>query len=83
MVANVLWGWLQQCQWSNWQHRRKPIWADALWQDIAAQVENLLVKVCYVDAHVSKSRVTEEPQNNEQADQAAKIEVSQVVLDWQ
>ena len=27
MVANALWGWLQQWKQSNWQHRGKPIWA--------------------------------------------------------
>ncbi|KAK4806485.1 hypothetical protein QYF61_013978 [Mycteria americana] len=55
----------------------------ALWQDIAARVENLVVKVRHVDAHVPKSRATEEHQNNQQVDQAAKIEVAQVDLDWQ
>ncbi|KAK4806926.1 hypothetical protein QYF61_012647 [Mycteria americana] len=72
-------------QWkqSNWQHRGKPIWAAALWQDIAARVENLVVKVHHVDAHVPKSQATEEHQNNQQVDQAAKIEVAQVDLDWQ
>ncbi|KAK4806216.1 hypothetical protein QYF61_001139 [Mycteria americana] len=43
MVANALWGWFQQWKQSNWQHRDKPIWAAALWQDIAARVENLVV----------------------------------------
>ncbi|KAK4830667.1 hypothetical protein QYF61_012767 [Mycteria americana] len=65
------------------QHRGKPIWAAALWQDIAAWVENLVVKVRHVDAHVPKSRATEEHQNNQQVDQAAQIEVAQVDLDWQ
>ncbi|KAK4823595.1 hypothetical protein QYF61_003795, partial [Mycteria americana] len=46
-------------------------------------VENLVVKVRCVDAHVPKSRATEEQQNNQQVDQAAKIEVAQVDLDWQ
>ncbi|KAK4810994.1 hypothetical protein QYF61_014466 [Mycteria americana] len=46
-------------------------------------VENLVVKVRHVDAHVPKSRATEEHQNNQQVDQAAKIEVAQVDLDWQ
>ncbi|KAK4815664.1 hypothetical protein QYF61_005410 [Mycteria americana] len=55
----------------------------SLWQDIAARVENLVVKVRHVDAHVPKSRATEEHQNNQQVDQAAKIEVAQVDLDWQ
>ncbi|KAK4825180.1 hypothetical protein QYF61_024660 [Mycteria americana] len=83
MVANALWGWLQQWKQSNWQCRKKPIWAAALWQDIAALVENLFVKVCHVDAHIPKSWATEEQQNNQQVDQAAKIEVAQVDLDWQ
>ncbi|KAK4825458.1 LOW QUALITY PROTEIN: hypothetical protein QYF61_027613 [Mycteria americana] len=83
MVANALWGWLQQGKQSNWQRRGKPIWAAALWQDIAARVENLVVKVHHVDAHVPKRRATEEHQNNQQVRQAAQIEVAQVDLDWQ
>ncbi|KAM9591484.1 uncharacterized protein ACIBXB_006281 [Morphnus guianensis] len=83
MVANALWGWLQQWKQSNWQRRGKAIWAAALWQDIAVRIEKLVVKVRHVDAHVPKSQATEEHQNNQQADQAAKIEVSQVDLDWQ
>ncbi|GAB0209834.1 hypothetical protein GRJ2_003449100 [Grus japonensis] len=83
MVANALWGWLQQWKQSNWQRRDKPIWAAPLWQDIAARLEKLVVKVCHVDAHIPKSWATEEHQNNQQVDQAAKIEVAQVDLDWQ
>ncbi|KAK4811071.1 hypothetical protein QYF61_016357 [Mycteria americana] len=83
MVANALWGWLQQWKQNNWQRRGKPIWVAALWQNIAARVENLVVKVRHVDAHVPKSRATEEHENNHQVDQAAKIEVAQVDLDWQ
>ncbi|KAK4806782.1 hypothetical protein QYF61_005578 [Mycteria americana] len=83
MVANALWGWLQQWKQNNWQRRGKPIWAAALWQDIAARVENLAVKVHHVDAHVPKGRATEEHQNNQQVDRAAKFEVAQVDLDWQ
>ncbi|GAB0192630.1 hypothetical protein GRJ2_001728300 [Grus japonensis] len=83
MVADALWGWLQQWKRSNWQRRGKPIWAAPLWQDIAAQLEKLVVKVRHVDAHIPKSRATEEHQNNQQVDQAAKIEVAQVDLDWQ
>ncbi|GAB0204239.1 ribonuclease H-like [Grus japonensis] len=60
MVANALWGWLQQWKRSNWQRRGKPIWAAPLWQDIAAWLEKLVVKVHHVDAHVPKSRPTEE-----------------------
>ncbi|GAB0209418.1 hypothetical protein GRJ2_003407500 [Grus japonensis] len=47
------------------------------------KLEKLVVKVRHVDAHVPKSRATEEHQNNQQVDQAAKIEVAQVDLDWQ
>ena len=54
-----------------------------MWQDIAAWVENLLVKVCHVDTHIPKSLATEEHRNNQQVDQAAKIEVAEVGLDWQ
>ncbi|RMC19716.1 hypothetical protein DUI87_03280 [Hirundo rustica rustica] len=53
------------------------------WKDIATRVEKLPVKVRHVDAHVPKSRANEEHQNNEQVDQAAKIEVSKIDLDWQ
>ncbi|GAB0208672.1 hypothetical protein GRJ2_003332900 [Grus japonensis] len=52
-------------------------------QNIAARLEKLVVKVCHVDAHIPKSQATEEHQNNQQVDQAAKIEVAQVDLDWQ
>ncbi|GAB0190168.1 hypothetical protein GRJ2_001482100 [Grus japonensis] len=83
MVANALWGWLQQWKRNNWQRRGKPIWAAPLWQHIAARLEKLVVKVRHVDAHVPKSRATEEHQNNQRVDQAAKIEVAQVDLDWQ
>ncbi|KAM9240262.1 ribonuclease H-like [Leptosomus discolor] len=65
MVANALWGWLQQWKKTNWQRRGKPIWAAALWQDIAARVENMTLKVHHVDAHMPKSCATEEHQNNE------------------
>ncbi|RMC21066.1 hypothetical protein DUI87_01923 [Hirundo rustica rustica] len=68
---------------ANWQRRGKPIWAADEWKDIAARVEKLPVKVRHVDAHVPKSRANEEHQNNEQVDQAAKIEVSKIDLDWQ
>ncbi|KAK4832385.1 LOW QUALITY PROTEIN: hypothetical protein QYF61_022240 [Mycteria americana] len=83
MVANALWCWLQQEKKNKWHHRGKPIWAAALWQDIAARVENLVVKVPHVDAHVPKSWATEEHENNQQVDQAAQTEVAQVDLDWQ
>ncbi|RMC20133.1 hypothetical protein DUI87_00979 [Hirundo rustica rustica] len=83
MVANALWGWLNRWKKANWQRRGKPIWAAEIWQDIAAQVEKLTVKVRHVDAHVSKSQANEEHHNNEQVDKAAKVKVSQVDLDWQ
>ena len=54
-----------------------------MWKDIAAQIKNLVVKVCHVDAHVPKSWATEEQQNNHQVDQAARIKVAQIDLDWQ
>ncbi|RMC09664.1 hypothetical protein DUI87_13450 [Hirundo rustica rustica] len=83
IVANALWGWLDRWKKANWQRRGKPIWAADEWKDIATRVEKLPVKVCHVDAHVPKSRANEEHQNNEQVDQAAKIEVSKIDLDWQ
>ena len=43
----------------------------------------MVVKVRHVDAHVPKSRATEEQKNNHQVYQAAKIEVAQIDLDWQ
>ncbi|RMB97696.1 hypothetical protein DUI87_25847 [Hirundo rustica rustica] len=83
MVANALWGWLDRWNKANWQRRGKSIWAADEWKDIATRVEKLPVKVRHVDAHVPKSRANEEHQNNEQVDQAAKIEVSKIDLDWQ
>ncbi|RMB89213.1 hypothetical protein DUI87_34403 [Hirundo rustica rustica] len=79
MVANALWGWLNRWKKANWQRRGKPIWAAEIWQDIAARVEKLTVKVRHVDAHVSKSQANEEHHNNEQVDKAAKVKVSQVI----
>ncbi|XP_029815793.1 uncharacterized protein LOC115307487 [Manacus vitellinus] len=83
MVANALWGGLERWKKANWQRQGKPIWAAEMWQDIAGRVEKLSVKVRHVDAHVGKKRANEEHRNNEQADQAARIKVSQVDLDWQ
>ncbi|RMC17958.1 hypothetical protein DUI87_04832 [Hirundo rustica rustica] len=83
MVANALWGWLNCWKKANWQRRGKPIWAAEIWQDIAARVEKLTVKVRHVDAHVSKSQANEEHYKNEQVDKATKVKVSQVDLDWQ
>ncbi|RMC17999.1 hypothetical protein DUI87_04875 [Hirundo rustica rustica] len=57
--------------------------ANALWGWLDSRVEKLPVKVRHVDAHVPKSRANEEHQNNEQVDQAAKIEVSKIDLAWQ
>lgn len=45
-------------------------------------VENLVVEGHHTDAIVPKSRATEELQNNQQVDQAAKTEVARVDLDW-
>jgi len=73
MMANALGGWLQQQKKSNWQRRGKTIWAAPLWQDIAALLEQLVAKVRHMDAHVPKSRATEEHQNNHQVDQAARL----------
>ncbi|KAK4810662.1 hypothetical protein QYF61_007462 [Mycteria americana] len=73
----------EQRKQNNWQRRGKPIWAAALWQDIAVRVENLVVKVHHVDANIPKGQATEEHQNNQQVDQAAQMEVSQVDLHWQ
>ncbi|KAK4831366.1 hypothetical protein QYF61_017497 [Mycteria americana] len=83
MAANALWGWLQQWKKTSWQLRGKPIWAAALWQDITAQVESMALEVHHVDAHMPKSCATEEHQNNEQVDKAAKADVGQVDLDWE
>jgi len=41
----------------------------------------MVVKVRHIGAHVPKSCATEEHQNNQQMDQATRIEVAQV--DWQ
>lgn len=60
MLANGLWVWLDRQKRTNWQCRGKPIWAAELWQDIAAQVEKLAVKVCHVDAHECESQAAEE-----------------------
>jgi len=65
MVANNLSGWLQQWKQSNWQYRGKPICVAALWQDVAAWLEKLAVKVHHVDAHVPKSWAIKEHQNNQ------------------
>ncbi|KAK4826686.1 hypothetical protein QYF61_010695 [Mycteria americana] len=61
----------------------KLIWAATLWQGIAARVENPVVKVRHVDLLTYPSRATEEQQNNQKVNQAAKIKVAQVDLDWQ
>ncbi|XP_051657001.1 ribonuclease H1-like [Manacus candei] len=83
MVANALWGWLDRWKKANWKRGGKPIWAADMWQDIATRTEKLAVRVRHVDAHVRKGRANEEHRNNEQADRAARVEVSQVDLDWQ
>ncbi|XP_074424449.1 ribonuclease H-like [Larus michahellis] len=82
MVANALWGWLQHWKQDNWQCRGKPsaLRAGELWQYIAARIENLVVKLHHVDAHVPKNRATEEHQNNQQIDQAVKIKVGHLLF---
>ncbi|TRZ05379.1 hypothetical protein HGM15179_021728, partial [Zosterops borbonicus] len=65
IVANALWGWLNRWKKANWQRRGKPIWAADIWQDIAARVERLTVKVRHIDTHVPKSQANEEHRNNE------------------
>ncbi|KAJ7396018.1 hypothetical protein BTVI_148913 [Pitangus sulphuratus] len=81
MVANALWGWLDQWKKTKWQHSCKPIWAAELGQGITARVEKLTVKVHHAGGHVPEGQVTEEHCNNDP--QAAKIKVSQIDLDWQ
>ncbi|KAJ7414467.1 hypothetical protein BTVI_40977 [Pitangus sulphuratus] len=49
MIVNVLWGWLDQWKKINWRRRGKPIWASDLWQDIAARVKKLNVRIRHVD----------------------------------
>ena len=79
---NALWGWLQQWEQNNWQRRGKTIWAAELWKGIAARIKNMVVKVCHVDAHETKSWAAEEQPNNHQVDRAARIKVAQTDLDW-
>ncbi|XP_067999115.1 NBAS subunit of NRZ tethering complex isoform X2 [Melanerpes formicivorus] len=79
MVANALWGWLKNWKKSGWQRKGKPIWAADLWQDIADRIERIPVKVRHIDAHIPKSKATEEQQHNHQADLAARV--SQVDMD--
>ncbi|KAF4804392.1 hypothetical protein TURU_008447 [Turdus rufiventris] len=66
IIASALWGWVDQWKKANWRHREKPILASELWQEIAAWVEKLAVKVHHVDAHVPKSRANKEHCNNRQ-----------------
>jgi len=82
MVANALWGWLQQWKQCDWQRRGKLIQAAELWQDFAAGVENLAVKVHDIVDRLPKSQATEEHRSNEQLDQAARIARILVDLDW-
>ncbi|RMC00195.1 hypothetical protein DUI87_22797 [Hirundo rustica rustica] len=77
------WSLWQKVKKANWQPRGKPIWAADEWKDITTRVEKLHVKVHHVDAHVPKSWANKEHRNNELVDQAAKIEVSKIDLDWQ
>ena len=61
---------------NNPQHRGKPIWAAALWKDTTVQVENMVVKECHLDAHVSKNCATDEHQNKQQMDRLSRTEVA-------
>ncbi|KAF4803562.1 hypothetical protein TURU_014995 [Turdus rufiventris] len=83
MVANALWGWLERWKKTNGQLGGKRGWASDQWKEIATRVEKLPVEVHYVNAHVPKSRANEEHRYKKQVDQASKIEVSQIDLDWQ
>lgn len=65
----------------NEQHRVKPIWAAALWQDMAALPEDITLEVCHVHDHMPKSHIIKGHGNYEQVDKTAKIEVGQVDLD--
>lgn len=46
-------------------------------------VKSMAIKIHNVDSHVHKSCAAEEHQNNQQIDQASRIEVVQIDLDWQ
>lgn len=60
----------------RWWCRGELIWAVALWQDIAVQAENTVVKVQHVDAHILKKWTSEKYQNNEQVDWVSKTEMA-------
>lgn len=64
----------------QWQHTGKSTWAAALWQDMAAQVENLIVKVHHVDAHKSIGRGIEEHWNSEKVDWAPGNDIWTITL---
>ncbi|RMC10166.1 hypothetical protein DUI87_12965 [Hirundo rustica rustica] len=53
------------------------------WPKLYLYTDSWMVANALWDAHVPKSRANEEHRNNEQVDQAAKIEVSKIDLDWQ
>ncbi|KAJ7409618.1 hypothetical protein BTVI_55990 [Pitangus sulphuratus] len=78
----TLWGWLDPWKKADWKHRGKPIWAANIWQDIAARIEKLIVRVCHVDAYVPKNRANEQHGSNGHVDRATQVEVLQVDLDW-
>lgn len=67
---------------TNWQCRVKAIWAAELWQDMAAQVEKMAVKVHYVDAMFFSSVTLGCMWKKREVDQAAKIKGPEVDLDW-
>ncbi|KAF4804519.1 hypothetical protein TURU_007145 [Turdus rufiventris] len=71
---------------TNWPEGENFVFANDKEQeqkDIATRVEKLPLKVHHVDAHVPKSRANEDHRHNKQVDQASKIEVSRIDLDWQ
>lgn len=60
----------------------KPRGLLSCWQDVAAQGENLLVKVHHVGAHGPKSWAPEQQQSSRGVGQDAEAGVAQVDLHW-
>lgn len=65
------------------QCRGKLIWAAALRKATAARVVAVAVKGHHVGAYLPMRWATEERQNNQQVDRAARIEVAWVGVGWQ
>lgn len=84
MVANAIWVWLDWWKKANWQKRNSHLGCS-----IVAKLPCLDREVdcestsCRCTCTVPKSWVPEEHCSNRQLDQAAKIKVFQVDLDWQ